>query len=207
MIELRAAARVQHPSPGAAGRPRASASELKRPQAGGALVHRPLRFGQVDHRQPGRAASCTAQGIRTFLLDGDNVRHGLNRDLGFTDADRVENIRRVGEVAKLFVDAGADRAVLVHLAVPRRAADGARAVRRAASSSRSSSTRRSRNASSATRRASTPRRWRGEIANFTGITSPYEAPENAELTVETCASTAEQAAEAVLAELRRRGVI
>ena len=68
-----------------------------------------------------------ARGVHTYMLDGDNVRHGLNRDLGFTDADRVENIRRVGEVAKLFVDAGTDRAVLVHLAVPRRAAHGARA--------------------------------------------------------------------------------
>ena len=62
-----------------------------------------------------------ALGRHTYLLDGDNVRHGLNKDLGFTDADRVENIRRVAEVAKLMVDAGLIVLVVVHLAVPRRA--------------------------------------------------------------------------------------
>ena len=99
-----------------------------------------------------------ALGRHTYLLDGDNVRHGLNRDLGFTDADRVENIRRVAEVAKLMVDAGLIVLVVVHLAVPRRAAHGARAVRARASSSRCSSTRRSPSPRSATRRASTRRR-------------------------------------------------
>ena len=61
---------------------------------------------QVDHRQPASRRSSHARGRHTYLLDGDNVRLGLNKDLGFTDADRVENIRRVGEVAKLMVDAG-----------------------------------------------------------------------------------------------------
>ncbi len=61
----------------------------------------------------------------TFLLDGDNVRHGLNKDLGFTDADRVENIRRVGEVARLMTDAGLIVITAFHLALPRRAPDGA----------------------------------------------------------------------------------
>jgi bifunctional enzyme CysN/CysC len=68
----------------------------------------------------------TAMGHHTYLLDGDNVRHGLNRDLGFTDADRVENIRRVSEVARLMADAGPDRAGVIHLAVPLRAPHGAR---------------------------------------------------------------------------------
>jgi bifunctional enzyme CysN/CysC len=67
-----------------------------------------------------------AEGRHTYLLDGDNVRHGLNRDLGFTEEDRVENIRRVGEVAKLMADGRPDRADRLHLAVPRRTADGAR---------------------------------------------------------------------------------
>jgi hypothetical protein len=58
------------------------------------VVHRPVGRRQVDHRQPGREAAARA-GAHTYLLDGDNVRHGLNKDLGFTDADRVENIRRV----------------------------------------------------------------------------------------------------------------
>ena len=69
------------------------------------VVHRPVRRRQVDHRQSGRGAAAQ-HGCHTYLLDGDNVRHGLNKDLGFTAADRVENIRRVGEVAQLFVDAG-----------------------------------------------------------------------------------------------------
>jgi bifunctional enzyme CysN/CysC len=59
-----------------------------------------LSGGQVDHRQPGREEALHALGRHTYLLDGDNVRHGLNKDLGFTDADRVENIRRVAEVAR-----------------------------------------------------------------------------------------------------------
>ena len=87
--------------------------------------------------------SCTRSDRHTYLLDGDNVRHGLNKDLGFTDADRVENIRRVAEVARLMVDAGLIVLHRLHLAVPRRAADGARAAGGRASSSRSSSTRRS----------------------------------------------------------------
>ena len=99
-----------------------------------------------------------ALGRHTYLLDGDNVRHGLNKDLGFTDADRVENIRRVAEVARLMVDAGL--IVLVSFISPFRAE---RAMARErwssrASSSRSSSTRRSTWPSSATRRACTRRR-------------------------------------------------
>ena len=74
--------------------------------------------------------SCTARGCHTYMLDGDNVRHGLNKDLGFTQADRVENVRRVAEVARLMTDAGL--IVLVSFISPfrERAADGARAVRR-----------------------------------------------------------------------------
>ena len=102
-------------------------------------------------------SACTPQGRHTYLLDGDNVRHGLNRDLGFTDADRVENIRRVAEVAKLMVDAGLIVLVVVHLAVPRRAPAGPRARWATASSSRCSSTRRSRSPRHATSRASTRR--------------------------------------------------
>ncbi len=102
-----------------------------------------------------------ALGRHTYVLDGDNIRHGLNKDLGFTDADRVENIRRVAETARLFVDAGPDRHGVVHLAVPLRAAHGARAVPATASSSRSMSIRRSRFARRAIRRASIARRAPG----------------------------------------------
>ena len=142
-----------------------------------------------------------ALGRHTYLLDGDNVRHGLNNDLGFTDADRVENIRRVAEVAQADGRRRPDRAGVVHLAVPRRAAHGARAGRRRASSSRSSSTRRSRWPSSATSRASTRRRARGELKNFTGIDSPYEPPENPEIRIDTTSLSAEAAADAVIARL------
>ena len=105
-------------------------------------------------------ARLSAEGRHTYLLDGDNVRHGLCRDLGFTEADRVENIRRVSEVAALMVDAGL--IVLVCLISPYRArpAVGARARGDRVSSSKSSSTPRSRCAADAIRKASTPKRIR-----------------------------------------------
>jgi len=68
------------------------------PDAVGAVVHRTVGLRQVDHRHLVEKA-LHARGVHTMMLDGDNIRHGLNRDLGFTEADRVENIRRVGEVA------------------------------------------------------------------------------------------------------------
>jgi bifunctional enzyme CysN/CysC len=136
----------------------------------------------------------------TFLLDGDNVRHGLNRDLGFTDADRVENIRRVGEVAKLMTDAGlivitafispfrAEREMVrqmiapgefieVHIDTPlaeaeRRDVKGLYAKARA-----------------------------GKLANFTGIDSPYEAPANPEIRIDTTGMTPDAAADAIVAML------
>jgi bifunctional enzyme CysN/CysC len=136
----------------------------------------------------------------TFLLDGDNVRHGLNKDLGFTDADRVENIRRVGEVAKLMTDAGlivitafispfrAEREMVrqmmqpgefveVHIDTPLADAE-ARDVKGLYKKARS-----------------------GELKNFTGIDSPYEAPEDPEIRIDTTAMTAEEAADAIIARL------
>jgi len=142
-----------------------------------------------------------AMGRHTYLLDGDNVRHGLNQDLGFTDADRVENIRRVAEVAKLMVDAGlitlvsfispfrserrfarglveAGEFVEVHVDTPLAIAEE-RDVKGLYKKAR-----------------------RGEIKNFTGIDSPYEPPETAEIRVDTSTLTAEAAAERVLAYLK-----
>ena len=136
----------------------------------------------------------------TFLLDGDNVRHGLNRDLGFTDADRVENIRRVGEVARLMTDAGlivitafispfrAERAMVrermrdgefieVHIDTPLAEAE-ARDVKGLYAKARS-----------------------GELKNFTGIDSPYEPPEHPEIRIDTTQMTAEEAADAIVAAL------
>jgi bifunctional enzyme CysN/CysC len=146
------------------------------------------------------------QGVRTFLLDGDNVRHGLNRDLGFTDEDRVENIRRVGEVAKLFVEAGL--IVLTSFISPFRAerqmarelfAEG-EFIEVFVDTPIEDCIKRDPKGLYAKAK-------RGEIAHFTGVTSPYEAPENAELTVQTAATSADKAAEVVLAELRRRGIV
>ena len=147
-----------------------------------------------------------ARGLHTYLLDGDNVRHGLNRDLGFTDEDRVENIRRVAEVAKLMVDAGL--IVLVSFISPFRSerrmaralvedgefieifVDAPLAVAE------------ERDPKGLYRKAR-----RGELKNFTGIDSPYETPEHAEIRVDTTATTPENAAEQITASLEERGTI
>ncbi|ATY34262.1 sulfate adenylyltransferase subunit CysN [Sphingomonas psychrotolerans] len=138
-----------------------------------------------------------AMGKHSFLLDGDNVRHGLNRDLSFTDADRVENIRRVGEVARLMTDAGL--IVLTAFISPFRAE---REMVRAmlppgdffeifidtpiAEAER-------RDPKGLYRKARA-----GEIANFTGISSPYEAPERPEIRIDTTKETPEAAAERIV---------
>jgi len=142
----------------------------------------------------------------TYLLDGDNVRHGLNRDLGFTEADRVENIRRVGETAKLMVDAGlitivsfispfrsernmvrglleSDEFVEVFVDTPLEVCE-------------------QRDPKGLYRRARA-----GEIANFTGISSEYEAPVQAEVHIRTVESTPAEAVEQILRVLVERGMI
>jgi bifunctional enzyme CysN/CysC len=147
-----------------------------------------------------------ALGRHTYLLDGDNVRHGLCRDLGFTDVDRVENIRRVAEVAHLMTDAGL--IVLVSFISP------FRAERRLARSllgpgefceifiDTPLEEAERRDPKGLYRRARA-----GEIRNFTGIDSPYEPPENPEIHIDTRDTGAEQAAEQVIRYLRRIGVI
>jgi bifunctional enzyme CysN/CysC len=133
----------------------------------------------------------------TFLLDGDNVRHGLNKDLGFTDADRVENIRRVGEVAKLMTDAGlivitafispfrAEREMVrqmlpegefveVFVDTPLAEAEK-RDVKGLYAKARS-----------------------GQLKNFTGIDSPYEPPEDAEIRIDTTRLSPEEAADRIV---------
>jgi len=136
----------------------------------------------------------------TFLLDGDNVRHGLNKDLGFTEADRIENIRRVGEVARLMADAGlivitafispfrAEREMVramlpegefieVHIDTPLEVAE-ARDVKGLYKKAR-----------------------QGELKNFTGIDSPYEEPEKPEIRIDTTAMTPQEAADLVVETL------
>jgi bifunctional enzyme CysN/CysC len=137
-----------------------------------------------------------AEGKHTYMLDGDNVRHGLNRDLGFTDADRVENLRRVAEVAKLMVEAGL--IVIVSFISP------FRAERRAARDLFAPE-------EFIEIHVSTPiaecekrdvkglyaKARKGELKNFTGIDSPYEAPENAEMVIDTSTKSPEECAIAV----------
>ncbi|CAM5400982.1 sulfate adenylyltransferase subunit CysN [Thauera mechernichensis] len=147
-----------------------------------------------------------ALGHHTYLLDGDNVRHGLNKDLGFTDADRVENIRRVAEVAKLMVDAGL--IVLTAFISP------FKSERRMARSLMGDDEfieifvntpleiAEQRDVKGLYKKAR-----RGELKNFTGIDSPYEAPENPELRLTTPQLSLDAAADAVIATLRLRGVI
>ena len=144
-----------------------------------------------------------AMGKHTFLLDGDNVRHGLNRDLGFTDADRVENIRRVGEVAKLMTDAGL--IVLTAFISPFRAER--RMVREMMAEGEfievfvntPLDVAEQRDVKGLYKKARA-----GNLKNFTGIDSPYEAPDDAELVVNTTELTAEDAAEHIVQALLAR---
>jgi bifunctional enzyme CysN/CysC len=141
-----------------------------------------------------------ARGHHTYLLDGDNVRHGLNRDLGFTDEDRVENIRRVGEVSRLMVDAGL--VVLVSFISPFRAerrmvrehfGDG-EFIEVFVDTPLEECERRDAKGLYAKAR-------RGDLPNFTGISSPYEAPEHAELRLDTMSAAADTLADAVVARI------
>ena len=136
-------------------------------------------------------------GRHTFLLDGDNVRHGLNRDLGFTDADRVENVRRVGEVARLMADAGL--IVLCAFISPFRAER--RMVREMLPEGEFVEVHVDAPLAEAEKRDTKGlyRKARaGEIANFTGIDSPYEPPEHPEIRIDTTALSPEQAAERIV---------
>ena len=147
-----------------------------------------------------------AEGRHTYILDGDNVRHGLNRDLGFTDGDRVENIRRVAEVAKLMADAGL--VVIVSFISPFRAErrmardlmpegeflevyiDVPLAVAEA------------RDVKGLYRKARA-----GELMHFTGIDSPYEAPEAPEVHIHSERASPESAADEIIRALRDRRII
>jgi bifunctional enzyme CysN/CysC len=147
-----------------------------------------------------------ALGRHTYLLDGDNVRHGLNKDLGFTDADRVENIRRVGEVARLMVDAGL--IVIASFISPFRSER--RTVRGLMQEGEffevfvdvpmELAEQRDRKGLYAKAR-------RGDLTNFTGIDSRYEPPEQPELRLDTGTLTAEDAAQRVIDLLEQAGVL
>ena len=137
------------------------------------------------------------QGIRTYILDGDNVRHALNKDLGFTDADRIENIRRVAEVAKMMVDAGL--VVLTSFISPFRSErDMARELFETGEFIEVYMDVTLETAEERDPKGLYKKARRGELPHFTGIDSAYEAPENAEIEVSTDDLSIEQAVEKIL---------
>jgi len=145
-----------------------------------------------------------AMGRHTYLLDGDNVRHGLNKDLGFTDADRVENIRRVAEVAKLMVDAGL--IVLVSFISPFRAERRmARELLEAGEFLEVFIDTPLEEAERRDPKGLYKKARRGELKHFTGIDSPYERPEHPEIRIDTSALSAEAAADRVIVALVEGG--
>jgi bifunctional enzyme CysN/CysC len=147
-----------------------------------------------------------ARGAHTVLLDGDNMRHGLNKDLGFTAVDRVENIRRVGEVARLMTDAGllvlcsfispfrAERALVRELAAPGEFLEIFVDAPLATVISRDP-------------KGLYKRALAGEIKNFTGVDQPYEAPEQPDMTLESALESPEALAARVIGELESRGFV
>ena len=144
-----------------------------------------------------------AAGRHTYLLDGDNVRHGLNRDLGFTEADRAENIRRVGEVAKLMVDAGL--IVLVSFISPYRAERDA--VRRLLDEREFVEVFVDTPLEECARRDPKglyAKAFKGELANFTGVDAPYEAPEKPDLHIRTVGRTPQEIVDELMDEIARR---
>jgi len=142
----------------------------------------------------------------TYLLDGDNVRHGLNRDLGFTDADRVENIRRVGEVARLMVDAGL--IVLVSFISPFRAErDLARSLFEAGEFLEVHVDTPLADAERRDVKGLYKKARAGQLKNFTGVDSPYEPPTNPEIHIDTTTLSPEAAAELVVSRLREAGLV
>jgi bifunctional enzyme CysN/CysC len=147
-----------------------------------------------------------ALGRHSMTLDGDNVRHGLNRDLGFSEADRVENVRRVAEVSKLFVDSG--MIVLVSFISPYRnermlardSVEGGEFLEIFVDTPVDECRRRD-------PKGLYQRADAGQIRNFTGVDAPYEAPENPEIRLRTLEAPPEVLAEQVVNALRERGII
>jgi bifunctional enzyme CysN/CysC len=151
-------------------------------------------------------ARLTTMGRHTYLLDGNNVRHGLNKDLGFTDADRVENIRRVAETARLMVDAGlivitafispfrAERQMARSMMAPGEFIEVFVDTPLALAEQRDA-------------KGLYAQARRGELKNFTGVSSPYQPPEQAELRIDTTRTDLPAATELVIALLRARGIL
>ncbi len=153
----------------------------------------------------------TPRHVQSYVLDGDNVRHGINQDLGFSDNDREENIRRVGHVAALFVDAG--MVVLTAFVSPFRSDrekvralvnkddhNGNEFIEVYCNASLEKCEERDTKGLYAKARA-------GDIPHFTGISSPYEAPENPELNIDTGGKSLEECVNQVISYLEEKGII
>ena len=146
------------------------------------------------------------RGVRTYILDGDNIRHGLNKNLGFSPEDRTENIRRIGEVAKLFTDAG--MVVLTAFISPYRAdRDQVRKIMQDGDFievhvDAPVEVCEQRDVKGLYKKARA-----GEIKEFTGISAPYEAPDKPELRLDTTALSVEQSARQIIGSLEQRGII
>jgi adenylylsulfate kinase len=146
------------------------------------------------------------RGIRAYILDGDNIRHGLNKNLGFSPADRTENIRRIGEVAKLFTDAGV--IVMTSFISPYRGdRDAVRAIMGKgdfveAYVKASVETCEGRDVKGLYKKARA-----GEIPEFTGISAPYEEPVRPELVLDTQKQTVEQSVSALVGYLESQGYL
>ncbi|HET7615746.1 MAG TPA: adenylyl-sulfate kinase [Bacillales bacterium] len=144
------------------------------------------------------------RGIHSYILDGDNIRHGLNNNLGFSPEDRKENIRRIGEVSKLFVDAGVVT-LSAFISPYQEDRDGVRELLEEGEFIEvyvkcSVDECERRDPKGLYQKART-----GEIKNFTGISAPYEAPENAELTVETDSQPLQDSVKQVIDFLEKEG--
>ena len=146
------------------------------------------------------------RGVRSYILDGDNIRHGLNKNLGFSPADRTENIRRIGEVAKLFTDAGLV-AVTAFISPYRADRDQVRALMKSGDFIEvlvdcPLDVCEQRDVKGLYQKARA-----GQIPEFTGISAPYEAPVSPELTLRTAAQSPEESVGQVLGYLASRGII
>jgi bifunctional enzyme CysN/CysC len=147
-----------------------------------------------------------ADGRHTYLLDGDNVRLGLNRDLGFREVDRSENIRRIAEVSKLMADAGL--IVLVSFISPFRADRAmARGLMEEGEFCEVFVDTALQVAETNDVKGLYAKARRGDLPNFTGIDSPYERPENPELRIDTSVQSPQESADAVVARLRPVGIV
>lgn len=146
------------------------------------------------------------QGINEYVLDGDNVRHGLNKDLGFSESDRNENIRRIGEVAKLFVDSG--KIVTTAFISPFRSdRDGVRALFEEGEFVEVFIDCPLEECERRDPKQLYVKARRGEIKDFTGIDSPYEAPVHPEITIRSDQFSVEEAVEQILSYMREKNIL